>query len=303
MVKIINQINGWLVIDKPYEMGSTTVVNRLKRYLHPSKIGHAGTLDPLATGVLPIALGQATKTIPYVMDGDKVYQFEVVWGSETSTDDLEGEILYTSDKRPSLSDIDSIIPYFVGDILQTPPLYSAIKINGERAYDLARKGVDVELKARTVTVYSLKVLTHTEDKTLFEVCCGKGTYVRSLGHDMGRKLGCYGHITLLRRTKCGPFTLNHSILLENLEKKEYNPNDLSIIPVLTALDDILVLAVDGEGAKALRQGKALRAKAVLGSQSVQEQTIVALHFDQHPVALVRYEKGFLKPFRVFPEEV
>lgn len=303
MVKIINQINGWLVIDKPYEMGSTTVVNRLKRYLHPSKIGHAGTLDPLATGVLPIALGQATKTIPYVMDGDKVYQFEVVWGSETSTDDLEGEILYTSDKRPSLSDIDSIIPYFVGDILQTPPLYSAIKINGERAYDLARKGVDVELKARTVTVYSLKVLTHTEDKTLFEVCCGKGTYVRSLGHDMGRKLGCYGHITLLRRTKCGPFTLNHSILLENLEKKEYNPNDLSIIPVLTALDDILVLAVDGEGAKALRQGKALRAKAVLGSQSVQEQTIVALHFDQQPVALVRYEKGFLKPFRVFPEEV
>ena len=303
MAKIINQINGWLVIDKAYEMGSTTVVNRLKRYLHPSKIGHAGTLDPLATGVLPIALGQATKTIPYVMDGDKIYQFEVTWGKETSTDDLEGEVLFESDKQPSLEEIESILPLFKGEILQTPPLYSAIKINGKRAYELARKGVDVELKPRPVMIKDLKVISHEGSKTLFEVQCGKGTYVRSLGHDMGRKLGCYGYITVLRRTKCGPFSLNHSILLENLEKKEYNPEDLSIIPVLTALDDILVLAVDGEGAKALRQGKALSAKGILTDQKVQNQTVIALHLNQQVVALVRYENGVLKPFRVFPEEV
>ena len=303
MAKIINQINGWLVIDKAYEMGSTTVVNRLKRYLHPSKIGHAGTLDPLATGVLPIALGQATKTIPYVMDGDKIYQFEVTWGKETSTDDLEGEVLFESDKQPSLEEIESILPLFKGEILQTPPLYSAIKINGKRAYELARKGVDVELKPRPVMIKDLKVISHEGSKTLFEVQCGKGTYVRSLGHDMGRKLGCYGYITVLRRTKCGPFSLNHSILLENLEKKEYNPKDLSIIPVLTALDDILVLAVDGEGAKALRQGKALSAKGILTDQKVQNQTVIALHLNQQVVALVRYENGVLKPFRVFPEEV
>ena len=303
MAKIINQINGWLVIDKAYEMGSTTVVNRLKRYLHPSKIGHAGTLDPLATGVLPIALGQATKTIPYVMDGDKIYQFEVTWGKETSTDDLEGEVLFESEKQPSLEEIESILPLFKGEILQTPPLYSAIKINGKRAYELARKGVDVELKPRPVMIKDLKVISHEGSKTLFEVQCGKGTYVRSLGHDMGRKLGCYGYITILRRTKCGPFSLNHSILLENLEKKEYNPEDLSIIPVLTALDDILVLAVDGEGAKALRQGKALSAKGILTGQKVQNQTVIALHLNQQVVALVRYENGVLKPFRVFPEEV
>ena len=303
MAKIINQINGWLVIDKAYEMGSTTVVNRLKRYLHPSKIGHAGTLDPLATGVLPIALGQATKTIPYVMDGDKIYQFEVTWGKETSTDDLEGEVLFESEKQPSLEEIESILPLFKGEILQTPPLYSAIKINGKRAYELARKGVDVELKPRPVMIKDLKVISHEGSKTLFEVQCGKGTYVRSLGHDMGRKLGCYGYITILRRTKCGPFSLNHSILLENLEKKEYNPEDLSIIPVLTALDDILVLAVDGEGAKALRQGKALSAKGILTGQKVQNQTVIALHLNQQVVALVRYENGLLKPFRVFPEEV
>ena len=303
MAKIINQINGWLVIDKAYEMGSTTVVNRLKRYLHPSKIGHAGTLDPLATGVLPIALGQATKTIPYVMDGDKIYQFEVTWGKETSTDDLEGEVLFESEKQPSLEEIESILPLFKGEILQTPPLYSAIKINGKRAYELARKGVDVELKPRPVMIKDLKVISHEGSKTLFEVQCGKGTYVRSLGHDMGRKLGCYGYITILRRTKCGPFSLNHSILLENLEKKEYNPEDLSIIPVLTALDDILVLAVDGEGAKALRQGKALSAKGILTGQKVRNQTVIALHLNQQVVALVRYENGLLKPFRVFPEEV
>lgn len=302
MAKIVHQINGWIIIDKPYEMGSTTVVNRLKRLLHPSKIGHAGTLDPLATGVLPIALGQATKTIPYVMDGEKTYQFEVTWGKETSTDDLEGEVVNQSDKRPTREEIESILPFFTGVISQTPPLYSAIKINGERAYDLARKGVDVELKAREVTIKEIKVLSHSKDKTLFEVSCSKGTYVRSLGHDIGRKLGCFGYITLLRRTKCGPFTLNHSILLEKFEKEEYNVTNLPLIGILTALDDILVLAVDSEMASMLRQGKALKAKTVCDNQNFQIGQVIALAFDQQPIALVKYEKGLLKPFRVFPAE-
>ena len=302
MAKIVNQINGWIIIDKPYEMGSTTVVNRLKRLLHPSKIGHAGTLDPLATGVLPIALGQATKTIPYVMDGKKVYQFEVTWGKETSTDDLEGEVLFQSDILPSREEVEAILPFFMGEISQVPPLYSAIKINGERAYDLARKGVDVELKPRLVTVEELKILSHSGDKTLFEVVCSKGTYVRSLGHDMGRKLGCYGYITLLRRTKCGPFSLNHSILLEKFEKEEYNTLNLPLIGILTALDDILVLAVDSEMANMLRQGKALKAKTVCDDKKFQMGQVIALAFDQQPIALVKYEKGLFKPFRVFPTE-
>ncbi len=302
MPKIINQINGWLVIDKPYEMGSTTVVNRLKHILHPAKIGHAGTLDPLATGILPIALGQATKTIPYVMDKEKVYQFEVTWGKETSTDDKEGETVFESSKRPSLEDIVAILPLFKGDILQTPPLYSAIKINGERAYNLARKGQSVDLKPRQVTVYDLKILQHSDEKTLFEVCCSKGTYVRSLGHDMGRKLDCYGYITLLRRTKCGPFDLKHAILLENLEKKEYNVQDLQLISILTALDDILVLAVDEESAKMLRQGKALKTSRLSENVDFQNHDVIALHFNQQPVALVKYADGLLKPFRVFTEE-
>ena len=301
MAKIVNKLDGWLVIDKPYDMGSTTVVNRLKRYLHPSKIGHAGTLDPLATGVLPIALGQATKTIPYVMDGDKIYQFEVSWGKETSTDDIEGDVIFESDNRPSLNEIENVLPEFLGEILQTPPKYSAIKINGQRAYDLARKGESVELKARPVTIKELKVLSHAPDKTLFEVCCSKGTYVRSLGHDLGRKLNCFGYITVLRRTKCGPFTLNHSILLENFEKEEYNATDLSLIPILTALDDILVLAVDEERAKALWQGKAIDLQLDKSLISRSDE-VIALQFAQQIVALARYEEGLLKPFRVFPKE-
>ena len=302
MAKIVNQINGWIIIDKSYEMGSTTVVNRLKRLLHPSKIGHAGTLDPLATGVLPIALGQATKTIPYVMDGEKTYQFEVTWGKETSTDDLEGEVLFQSDISPSKEEIENILPGFIGEISQVPPMYSAIKINGERAYDLARKGVEVELKARRITIKELKILSHEDGKTLFEVTCSKGTYVRSLGHDMGRKLGCYGYITLLRRTKCGPFSLNHSILLEKFEKEEYNISNLPLIGILTALDDILVLAVDSEMANMLRQGKALRAKTICEGKFFQMEQVVAFALDQEPIALAKYEKGLFKPFRVFPKE-
>ncbi len=302
--KIVNQLDGWLIIDKPYQMGSTAVVGRLKRILHPSKIGHAGTLDPLATGVLPIALGQATKTIPYVMDGDKTYQFEVTWGSETETDDLEGAVVHASDKRPSLEEVKAVIPSFCGQIEQVPPVYSALKVNGKRAYELARAGEKVVLKPRLITVHELKILSYTEQKTLFEVRCSKGTYVRSLGHDLGRKLGCFGHVSSLRRTKCGPFDLSHSILLEIFEKEEYNASDLSLIPVLTALDDILVLAVDWEEAQSLVQGKFLKA-ALFSSQlqGVAEQTVLTIKCQEQLIALARYERGLIKPFRVFARNI
>lgn len=298
----MNNLNGWLIIDKPYEMGSTTVVSQLKRILHPSKIGHAGTLDPLATGVLPIALGQATKTIPYVMDGKKTYQFEVTWGVETATDDKEGDIIATSDKRPTLAEIESVLPKFRGTIEQTPPIYSALKVNGKRAYELARAGQEVVLKPRPITIDSFKILEHTPQKTLFEVECSKGTYIRSLGHDLGRHLGCFGHITILRRTKCGPFLLNHSILLENFEKEGYDVSALPLIPLLTALDDILVLAVEKEQAQALIQGKALNASVFKNQlQAVYDGCVLTAQHQNQLIALVKYENGFLKPFRVFAQ--
>lgn len=302
MAYIKNQIDGWLIIDKPYELGSTSVVTRLKHIFHPTKIGHAGTLDPLATGVLPIAFGQATKTIPYVMDGKKTYTFEVSWGLQTETDDIQGKIMDQSDRRPSREEIEKIIPEFIGTILQKPPVYSALKIQGKRAYELARAGTTVELSERPVVIYSLKILEHTPDKTSFEVVCGKGTYVRSLGRDMGQKLGCLGHITQLRRTQCGPFTLEHAISLEKLEKTEYNNNTSFFVPVLTALDDILALAVNGTEARELRQGKALI--AVSRFSSVKEGDICKAVYGSQLVALVKCEGGCFKPFRVFltPEE-
>ncbi len=294
-----NNLNGWLIIDKPYDMGSTDVVRVLKRLYHPEKIGHAGTLDPKATGVLPIAFGQATKTIPYVMDGSKTYEFTVEWGKETTTDDLAGAVTATSDKRPTLAEIESVLPYFLGDIDQTPPAYSAIKINGQRAYDLARRGAEIDMKSRTVHIDSLTILTHTPEKTTFEVCCGKGTYVRSIGRDIGRKLGCLGTITFLRRTKCGPFTLNHTILLDFLEKQVYSVEALELIPVLTALDDILVLAVDAEQADDLVHGRTLGQRAFPETATAAAGSVFTAKYGDELVALVRCEKGRLKPFRVF----
>ncbi len=301
-----NKIDGWLIIDKPYDMGSTSVVGKLKWLLKPEKIGHAGTLDPLATGVLPIALGSATKTIPFVMDGSKTYEFEVTWGSQTTTDDIDGAVECESDKRPTQSEIENIVPEFIGTVMQMPPAYSALKINGKRAYDLARAGETVELKARPIRIDSLKILSHTSDKTRFEVVCGKGTYVRSIGHDMGQKLGCYGHITELRRTKCGPFDINRSILLENLEKEGYNAIASQLVSPLTALDDILVLAVDDKAKEVLSHGNpvAFPLETHTDSPSVQPDivsngTIIGLKWQEQLCALAKYENGQLKPFRVF----
>ena len=196
-------ISGWIALDKPYGMTSTQAVGKVRWLFNAEKAGHGGTLDPLATGLLPIALGEATKTVQWAMDGRKTYRFTATWGAETNTDDLEGQITQRSDKRPDQAEIEALLPRFIGTIMQAPPAFSAIKIDGERAYDLARAGEVVEIKQREVHVEALKLLETTEDKADFEINCGKGTYIRSLARDMGRILGCFAHVSALRRTQVG----------------------------------------------------------------------------------------------------
>lgn len=251
-------INGWVNLDKPLNMGSTQAVSKVRYLFQAQKAGHAGTLDPLATGILPIALGEATKTVPYAQDCYKTYQFDVTWGESRSTDDLEGDVVDTSDFRPSEEDVLSILSDYIGDIEQTPPAFSAIKVDGERAYDLARSGADVNLKSRIVTILDLQLVTFSENVCRFEVHCGKGTYVRSLARDMGKQLGCYGHVSYLRRTAVGEFTENNSISLESLEKLAHSArlND-GLLLVETALDDIPVLALTEVEVSRIRHGQAL----------------------------------------------
>src|SRR5437763_6974136 len=211
-------VHGWVVLDNPIGMTSTHAVAVIKRLFNAKRAGHAGTLDPLASGGLPIALGEATKTVPFVMDGRKRYRFTVCWGAERDTDDIEGQVTATSDQRPTQEAILALLPRFTGVIEQVPPRYSAIKVQGERAYDLARDGEIVELAPRPVEIHHLSLVEQTDaSHSVFEAECGKGTYVRALARDMGRLLGCYGHISALRRTLVGPFTENDMIPLEQLE--------------------------------------------------------------------------------------
>lgn len=241
-------VSGWLILDKPVDFGSTEAVGKIKWLFNAQKAGHAGTLDPLASGMLPIALGDATKTVPYVMDGRKIYEFTVTWGEERSTDDLEGEATQTSDLRPSAEEIKALLPHYTGVINQTPPQFSAIKIAGERAYDLAREGEVVEIPSREVEVHRLTLLKAEKDRAWFEVECGKGTYVRSLARDFGRDLGCFGHISELRRSFVAPFAedtmvpLEELIALEKIEDRDER---------LAALDAFLVDT--GEALMALPQ--------------------------------------------------
>lgn len=296
--KVKNALHGWLVIDKPYGMGSTQVVGRLKYLFHPTKIGHGGTLDPLATGVLPIAFGQATRTVPFVMNGKKIYQFTVKFGEQTSTDDIEGDVIATSVQRPTTAQIESLLPSFVGDILQTPPAYSAIKVQGKRAYALARSGADVVIQPRTVHIESLKLLAHTTDTADFEVVCGKGTYVRSLGRDIAIGLGTVGHITALRRTACGVFSLADTITLDKLEKSAYTdrPN-AAFIPVQAVLTDILELAVTADEALALSHGRSLR-KGRLPDKDLMQAT-----FEGSLIAFVTVKDNVVRPVKVFNNNV
>jgi tRNA pseudouridine55 synthase len=210
-------VSGWVIFDKPEGMGSTEAVSKLRWLFNAEKAGHAGTLDPLASGMLPIALGEATKTVPYVVDGGKTYRFTVTWGAETTTDDLEGPVTQTSDQHPSRDAIEALLPKYIGDISQVPPQFSAIKVDGARAYDLARSGEEVKLEARIVVIEDIRIAHHTDDATTFDVDCGKGTYVRSLARDFGRDLGCFGHVSFLRRIDVYPYSDADIVTLAELE--------------------------------------------------------------------------------------
>lgn len=295
--------HGWLILDKPQGLTSTDAVNRVKRLYQAQKAGHAGTLDPLATGILPIAFGEATKTVPYVVDGEKSYRFSVTWGAETDTDDVDGKVTKTSDARPEKSAIEAILADFTGDIQQTPPQYSAIKVDGERAYDLAREGQVFELAARTVTVHELRLTEHAADNTVstFDCDCGKGTYVRSLARDMGRLLGCLGHVTVLRRTRVGPFTESAAILLDKLTEIANSAAGrdglmTSLRPVETALDDIPALSVTPADAARLNRGQPILIRGA-GAPILTGPAYALCKGSL--VAIGEIQQGELHPLRVF----
>ena len=296
-------IHGWIVLDKPIGMTSTQAVAAVKRLFSAKRAGHAGTLDPLASGGLPIALGEATKTVPFVMDGRKRYRFMVRWGEERDTDDTEGRLVRASDNRPTPQAIRTLLPQFTGLIEQTPPRYSAIKVKGQRAYDLARDGEVVELAPRPVEIHQLTLVEQID--TNLSVCdaeCGKGPYVRALARDIGRILGCFGHICALRRTLVGPFGENDMILLEQLEalcnraaSGEASLAD-ALLPVETALDDIPALAVTRADAARLHRGQAvlLRGRDAPNSRGTVYVTVAG-----RLLALAEIGNGELIPKRVF----
>lgn len=297
-MKEINDINGWLIVDKPLGITSTQVVGRLKHLLHPRKIGHAGTLDPLASGVLPIAFGSATRTIEFVMDGMKEYVFEVCWGRQTTTDDAEGDVCAVSDNRPTRRDILNVLPQFIGTIEQVPPAYSALKVAGKRAYDLARSGQAVQLKSRSVLIEKLDLLEADDEerrleKSRFLVRCSKGTYVRSLGRDLGIALGCYGFISVLRRIQCGPFSLAEAVALAAIS----GPDSIQMIPMERALEKVPAIQVGAVEAKRLLMGQRLRLMSGL-SVSAQEG-IVQVLVNRRVIGLARIEKGIIHPYKMF----
>ena len=290
-------VSGWLVLDKPAGPTSTTAVNRCRWLLNAQKAGHAGTLDPLASGILPIAFGEATKCINFLTDATKTYRFTIRFGTSTTTDDGEGEVLAESASRPVPDDITALLDRFTGDILQVPPAFSAIKIDGQRAYDLARDGQPPEMKARPVQVERLSLLgMPDDDHAELEMVCGKGTYVRSLARDIGALLGIPAHASAIRRTAVGSFEESGSISLATFEGLCHKRSGLEALkPVETALDDIPALAVTGEQADRMRHGQAVR---VLNFTYRDDELICAMH-DQRPVALARYRAEWVEPVRVF----
>lgn len=295
-------VNGWIVVDKPLGLTSTQVLGRIRRVYDPLKIGHGGTLDPLATGLLPVAMGEATKTVSYVMDGRKRYSFTVRWGEATATDDAEGEVVERSDRRPSAAEIQAILPRFVGTVIQVPPTFSAIKVDGQRAYDMARANTDFALAARPVEVQRLDLAAHDRDTATFEVTCGKGAYMRALARDLGRALDTCAHVIALRRTAVGPFTEAHAISLESLEALGHSAAASGpLLPLETALDDIPALALTEAEANCLRRGQAVSMVARINRariEAFENGSIVYASLGGKPVALARYEAGGIHPVRV-----
>lgn len=283
-------INGWIVLDKGVGMTSTHAVAVVKRSFSAKKAGHAGTLDPLASGILPIALGEATKTVPFVMDGRKSYVFTVAWGAETNTDDTEGDVVERTDTVPDASAVEALLPRFTGQVQQIPPRFSAIKIQGERAYDLARDGEVVELEPRTVEIDRLTLIHHAGDRSVLEADCGKGTYVRAIARDLGRALGCLGHIAALRRTRVGPFTEEHAVVVDDLAT-----DPAALRPVEAALSEIPSVAVSRDMATRLMRGQPI----ILRGRDAPLSGKVYATCNGVLVAVGDVERGELVPHRVF----
>src|SRR5262245_25293881 len=293
-----NPVHGWLVLDKPAGMTSTQAVGAVRRIFAAQKAGHAGTLDPLATGILPIALGEATKTVPYAVDGQKEYRFTVRWGIETDTDDAEGRTVAASDARPTRAAVEALLADFTGAILQTPPVFSAIKVGGERAYDLARAGETVELEARPVQIDALALVECPDaDTAVLAAECGKGTYVRALARDIGRALGCHGHVVALRRTRVGSFTEADAVTMDELRAADAEAGaPLGLLrPVEAALGDLAVLRVSREETVSLLRGQPV----LVRGQSLPAPGPAYATCKGHLVALGLIEKGQLQPTRVF----
>ena len=300
-------IHGWIVLDKPAGMTSTQALSKVRRHLNAEKAGHGGTLDPIATGILPIALGEATKTVSYAMDGEKTYRFTVAWGARTTTDDREGTVVETSAVRPDAEAIRAALPGFLGFVEQIPPQYCALKINGERAYDIAREGEVVDIAPRTVRIDRLELIEMPDaDHAVLEVDCGKGTYVRSIARDLAERLGTVGHIRDLRRLRVGSFTLDGAISLDDLTAMEQGAAvERLLLPIETALDDIPALALTDAEAHRLKHGQTValltrqdreRLSALRGDVGG-DGTVIAL-FGGKPVALARVEGAEVRPVRV-----
>ena len=291
-------ISGWLVVDKPAGPTSTAIVNKVRWALDAKKAGHAGTLDPAATGVLAVALGEATKTVPFVTDALKCYDFEVRFGAATNTDDAEGEVIATSDLRPSDEEIAAALPGFTGEIMQVPPKYSAVKVDGARAYALAREGEDVELVARPLWVESLEVLARPDtDRAVLRMVCGKGGYVRAVARDLGEALGCHGHVLSLRRVWSGPFDAEDGITLERIEQLARTPElEEWIRPLEVGLADLPELPASAEGAARLRNGNP---GLVLSAADVEYGDEAWASWQGRAVAVGTYRGGELHPSRVF----
>lgn len=299
-------IHGWLILDKPEGPSSNGCVGRLKWLTGAAKVGHGGTLDPLASGVLPIAFGEATKTQSYAMDGYKTYEFRARWGERTDTDDAEGEVIARSDARPSVTEIEAALPHFSGVISQVPPRYSAIKIDGERAYKRARRDEDVEIAPRDVEILELRLIgTPDADHADFEMRCGKGTYVRALIRDLALHLGCEGHIRRLRRTAVGPFSIEKAVKLDAFDDEESNRTaallETYLLPVETVLDDIPALALTAQEARRLKQGQGVPILPVAQRSplcDIAQGDVVQVTANGTLLALARISGGEIKPFRV-----
>ncbi len=293
--RIKRPISGWLILNKPYDMSSTQAVGKIKWLYSAKKGGHAGTLDPLATGILPIALGEATKTVPFVQDGIKVYEFDLKWGSATTTDDIEGDVVATSEVRPTKAELEAILPQFTGTVTQIPPAFSAIKINGERAYDLARAGEKVDMPPRDVQIETFDLIVHGEDFSTFRVTCQKGTYVRALARDIAELLGTKGHVSRLHRAAVGPFTDKDATSIEAIEALELAERDLELRPLSDAVDHLDEITLDERQAQLVRMGNP--ALLIGKNAPIAVDEAYATHKGEM-VALGFVEKGQFKPSRV-----